>query len=99
MRIEKPTNVSELQDELIINCQELMSDIFLLECLIQYSKGQFSISGKYSAEDCGLALRRVTSYIEQHSKDTITISSTIMHLLCKEAPRHTLDHNGFGGDR
>lgn len=99
MRIEKPTNVSELQDELIINCQELISDIFLLECLIQYSKDQYSNSGKFSAEDCGLALRRVISYIEQHCKDTITISGTIMNLLCKEPSRHTLDHNGFGGDR
>jgi hypothetical protein len=99
MRVEKPNNVSELQEELIITCQELTSDIFLLECLLQYSKNQYSTSGNYSAEDCGLALRRVISYTEQHSKDTITINSAIMNLLCKEAPRHTLDHSGFGGDR
>lgn len=99
MRIEKPTNVSELQDELIVNCQELISDIFLLECLIQYSKDQYSISGKYSAEDCGLALRRVVNYIEQHCKDTITISGAIMNLLCKEVQEHDLFHNRFGSDK
>lgn len=99
MRIEKPTSISELQDELIINCQELISDIFLLECLIQYSKVQYSTSGKYSAEDCGLALRRVISYIEQHSKDTITISSAIMNLLCREVQTQPFVHNGSGGDK
>lgn len=99
MRIEKPTNVSELQEELIVNSQELISDIFLLECLIQYSKDQYSTSGKYSAEDCGLALRRVISYIEQHSKDTITISNAIMNLLCREVQKQSFIHNGSGGDK
>ena len=82
MKIERPT-LTELREELIANTKELMSDIFLLECLIQYYKGTFEVIGDYSDEDCGLALCRVVDYIEQHIKDIDTISNGIKKHLCR----------------
>ena len=79
MKIEKPT-LTELREELIANAKELMSDIFLLECLIQYHNGAFEVSGDYSDEDCGLALCRMVDYICGESgcgKTTITRLITV----------------------
>ena len=82
MKIEKPT-LTELREELIANAKELVSDIFLLECLIQYHNGAFKVAGDYSDEDCGLALCRVVDYIEQHIKDIDTVSNGIKKRLCR----------------
>lgn len=81
MRIDA-SSLDELREDLVANCKELASDIFLLECLIQYGKGSFAISGEYSNGDRGLALRRVVDYIEQHVKDIDTVSAGIRKLLC-----------------
>lgn len=81
-KIEKPS-LEELHEELVVTCKEIVSDIFLLECLIQYSKEAFTVTGEYSDEDCGLTLCRVVDYIEQHIKDIETLSGGIKKHLCE----------------
>lgn len=81
MKIDAPS-LDELREELVANYKELVSDIFLLECLIQHGKEAFVVVGAYSDENRGLALCRVVDYIEQHVKDIYTVSVGIRKLLC-----------------
>lgn len=79
-KIDAPT-LGESQEELIANCKEMISGVFLLECLIQQNKGETVISDIYSVNDYNLSLRRVVDYIEQHCKDICTVSSGMLKLL------------------
>jgi len=79
-KIDAPT-LDELQAELIANCKEVISDVLLLECLIQLSKEETITSNIYTASDYDLALHRVVNYIEQHSNDICTLSNGILKRL------------------
>ena len=80
----KESTLLELQNELVINYRDLTSDILLLECLIQCKRELFSINGKYYSEEYDLTVYRIASYIEQHSKEIITISKAIKINLIKD---------------
>lgn len=81
MEISEPT-LDELQDELVENCKELISDIFMLECLLQYQKGTFLVSREYTEEDCEMTLYRLTDYINQHIQDVEVVGNGIRKRLC-----------------
>lgn len=83
MKIGKAT-LKELHETLVINCDELVSDIFLLECLIQYNEGRFTVDGSYSDKDYELILHRVTSYVEQHLNEISTANTGILKRLQPE---------------
>jgi len=76
MNVNKPS-LEELQIELLAICREVATDILMIECLLQYHRGAFSVSGEYTEKDYDLALRRLTEYNDQHILDIATVSNGI----------------------